>query len=172
MASAGESTYSSTLWQSTRSALASPATVARSATSPWTTLSGTFSSAARRSAAASESGLGSITVTLWPRPASGTANPPAAARVEDVEAGPADLRRERGDHRPEDVADDRGARVVVPAPGPGRRAHGATAGWRTRTAGAVQRARGATVACHCQPPCLRWHQCSAAHGHPRGAGSP
>src|SRR5215467_6402834 len=75
-ASAGESTYSSTLWQSTRSALASPATTARSATSPWTTLSGTFISAARRSAAASESGLGSITVTLWPRPASGTANPP------------------------------------------------------------------------------------------------
>ena len=44
-----------------------------------------------------------------------------AAGVEDVEPGPAGLRRERGDHRPEDVADDRGARVVVPAPGPARR---------------------------------------------------
>ncbi len=76
MASAGESTYSSTLWQSTRSALASPATMARSATSPWTILSETFISADRRPAPASESGLGSITVTLWPRLASGTANPP------------------------------------------------------------------------------------------------
>src|SRR5262249_51541368 len=38
---------------------------------------GTFCSAARRCAAASESGLGSITVTEWPRLARGTANPPA-----------------------------------------------------------------------------------------------
>jgi hypothetical protein len=76
-----------------------------------------------------------------------------AAGVEDVEPGPAGLRRERGDHRPEDVADDRGTRVVVPAPGPARRTGGAPPGRRGRVAGITQRSCGATVACHCQPPC-------------------
>ncbi len=76
MAAAGESTYSRTLWHSTRSAPCSPMTAARSPTSPWTARSCTFISAARRCAAASESGLGSITVTVWPCPASGTAEPP------------------------------------------------------------------------------------------------
>src|SRR4051812_6793987 len=49
-------------------------------------------SAARRSNAASESGLGSTTVTRWPSSASGTANPPVpppASSTESVElAGP------------------------------------------------------------------------------------
>ena len=76
MAAAGESTYSSTLWQSTRSAPCSPMTAARSPTSPWTARNRTLISAARRCAAASESGLGSITVTVCPCPARGTADPP------------------------------------------------------------------------------------------------
>ena len=76
MAAAGESTYSRTLWQSTRSAPCSPTTAARSPTSPWTARNCTLISAARRCAAASESGLGSITVTVCPWPARGTAAPP------------------------------------------------------------------------------------------------
>ena len=76
MAAAGESTYSRTLWHSTRSAPCSPITAARSPTSPWTARNCTLISAARRCAAASESGLGSITVTVCPWPARGTADPP------------------------------------------------------------------------------------------------
>ena len=76
IASAGESTYSSTLWQMTRSAAFVPATLSRLAASPCTAVSRAPASAARRCAAASASGLGSTTVTLCPRAANGTASPP------------------------------------------------------------------------------------------------
>ena len=62
-ASAGDSTYSRTLWQITRSPACSPTTVSSPAASPWMALIRTSTSAARRCAAASESGLGSTTVT-------------------------------------------------------------------------------------------------------------
>src|SRR3984885_13835379 len=88
-AASGESTYSSTLWQITRSApvrsaLApavpgSPTSAGRSTASPWTSVSVTPLSAARQPAAARASGLGSTTVTRWPRLAMLTANPPVPA---------------------------------------------------------------------------------------------
>ena len=129
MAAAGESTYSRTLWHSTRSAPCSPMTAARSPTSPWTARSCTFISAARRCAAASESGLGSITVTVWPWPASGhrgSAGP--AAGVHDVQPRPAGLGHEPGHDGPQHLPDDSRPRVVVPVP-PLRRAY---PGWRAR----------------------------------------
>src|ERR1700730_17785176 len=76
IASAGESTYSSTLWQMTRSAAFGPATLSRLAASPCTAVSRAPASAARRCAAASAAGLGATTVTLWPRAANGPASPP------------------------------------------------------------------------------------------------
>src|SRR5579859_3959924 len=76
IASAGSSTYSSTLWQMTRSAAADPTRLSRLAASPCTEARRTPASAARRCAAASASGLGSTTVTLCPRAANGTASPP------------------------------------------------------------------------------------------------
>ena len=76
IASAGDSTYSSTLWQMIRSAAATPATPSRLAASPCTEVRRAPASAARRCAAASASGLGSTTVTLCPRAANGTASPP------------------------------------------------------------------------------------------------
>ena len=76
IASAGSSTYSSTLWQMTRLAAAGPATLSRLPASPWTEVRRAPASAARRCAAASASGLGSTTVTLCPRAANGTASPP------------------------------------------------------------------------------------------------
>ncbi len=76
IASAGESTYSSTLWQMTRSAAFVPTRLSRLAASPCTAVSRAPASAARRCAAASASGLGSTTVTLCPRAANGTASPP------------------------------------------------------------------------------------------------
>ena len=74
----GESTTSSTLWQSTRSALSAGTRSASASASPCTarTRSPTPASAARRVSAASASGLASTTVTSWPDRASGTANPP------------------------------------------------------------------------------------------------
>ena len=63
IAAAGESTYSSTLWQTTRSAAPSPTSPAISFASPWTAVRVTPSSAARQRAAARASGLGSTTVT-------------------------------------------------------------------------------------------------------------
>src|SRR6202035_1251998 len=88
-AASGESTYSSTLWQITRSAPfrsapappvpGSPTSAGRSTASPWTSVSVTPVSAARQPAAARASGLGSTTVTRWPWLAMLTANPPVPA---------------------------------------------------------------------------------------------
>ena len=73
-AAAGSSTTSSTPWQSTTSA---PSTrPASPSTSPWTPVTWTPISRARRSSAARASGLGSTTVTRWPSSATRTAKPP------------------------------------------------------------------------------------------------
>src|SRR5690606_15052829 len=89
-AASGSSTYSRTLCTRTRCALASGSRSPRSRVSPWTAFTRTPASAARRSRAASESGLGSTTVTRCPSSASGTAAPPVPPPASTISRGAAD----------------------------------------------------------------------------------
>ena len=113
IAPTGSSTYSSTLWHSTRSAPPAASSSPRSAASPCRARTCTPASAARRSSAASESGLESTTVTHVPRSARGTAKPPVPPPASTMSS-------RHGLERPSDRAlraglphDER----VVPGPG-------------------------------------------------------